>query len=222
MGPRFHTKLHSSWGRRVEGEDGWKSCCMPVTWLTSHQDYCLYMQWRELFKNLKPNVMPKIWACCCFLLVTKNVTGSSNSKLFSMGKSLSAINKPQSFQFTSLHICFSWILLQLCDHISVRIQLLVGMQQASLEDRCADDYCKETHTHSCLSAFSVVMRMGFAFALQLPWLQACTVLRINCIFSLFHACWMLLFRFFRSIRKSWNFLHIPQQKILALIPCFKN
>lgn len=174
-GPRFHTKLHSSWGCRVEGEDGWKWCCVPGAWLTSHQDYCLYMQWKGLFKNFKPNVMPRICACWVFVCHEKCDATLPFLKLFSMGKPLSAINKPQSFEFTSLHVCFfSWILpvLQLCYLISAllgekaRIQLLVEMQQAFFEDRWADGYCKERHTRSRLSAFSIVIWMGFAFALS--------------------------------------------------------
>lgn len=109
-GPRFHTKLHSSWGCRVEGEDGWKWCSVPGTWLTSCQDYCLYMQWKGLFKNLEPNVMPRICACWGFFVCHEKCdTTLPFLKLFYTGKPLSAKNKPQSFEFTSLHVCFFFL-----------------------------------------------------------------------------------------------------------------
>lgn len=136
MGPRFHTKLHSSWSWSEEGKHGWKLCCMPVAWLTSHQDYCLYTQWKGLLKICSVVSWQKsvLVFCCCCCLSWKMWHNLSFLWLFSMGKSLSATNKPQAFDLTSLHISFWILVLQLCYLISVflqenpRIQLLLEMQ----------------------------------------------------------------------------------------------
>lgn len=226
MGPRFHTKPYSSWGCRVEGEDGWKSCSMPVTWITSCQDYCLYMQWKGLFKISSLMSCQKSVLVGFFVCHEKCDTTLPFLQLFSTEKSLCAINIPQPFEFTSLHIYFSWILLvlQLCYLISTllqekaRIQLLVEMRQTFLEDKCAEDYHKEIHTRSCLSAFSIVIWMGFAFALSNFHGCRFVLFKNQLFFSLFHVCWMLLFRFFRDVKKSWKILHIlrPNRQVLKM------
>lgn len=132
-------------------------------------------------------------------------------QLLSAGKSLSAAYKPQLFEFLSLHIPFSLILLvlQLCSFISAlllekgRIQLLVEKLRSFLEGRCADDYHEGIHTHSCLSVVSAVIWVGFAFGLT-PIAAGLHFFKKN-IFLPFLNCWMSLFRLFGSARKAENF-----------------
>lgn len=130
------------------------------------------------------------------------------------------------FYFTAFKKNKILLVLQLCYLISVflqekaSIQLLLEMQWTFLQDRCADDYCKKVHTCSCLSAFSIIISMAFAFTLSDFRVYRFVVYKNQLLLFLFHICWILLPRFFRNVRKRWKILHILEPNRPAYWPWF--
>lgn len=147
-----------------------------------------------------------------------------------MEKSLSAIKEPQAFNFTSLHFfflnssSFTALLLNFWFFYKKKPAYSSYWKCSGLflQDRCADDYCKKKYTCSCLSAFSIIIWMAFAFTLFDFHVYQFVVYKNQLLLFLFHICWMLLPRFFRNVRKRWKILHILEPNRPALIPCFQK